>query len=263
MSEFACHYSPVLKAAFNSSFLEGQTQTYRLEDISPSAFRLLVQWLYGQNIDLHIEVNIVPDDAVQSIAVAGKNDSDEAGDGQRANREGGDDDGQCANRGGDGDDGISPDLYNAWRTQDLDLAQLWVAGDRLLMPRLQNAVIMAWHELWTNDADDRGPSTSWIHYAYEHTCVGSPLRNLAVDQVAFSLEPYEIKKYPDDLPREMLFDLTLIYSKAVNPIVSGDDDFEVIFGEEDWEKRGMMTKMKLRYSCTRTWRSYLVPEDAE
>lgn len=36
-----------MKGAFNSSFVEGQTQTYRLEDVLPSTFRLLVQWLYS------------------------------------------------------------------------------------------------------------------------------------------------------------------------------------------------------------------------
>jgi hypothetical protein len=38
-----------LKAAFNSSFIEGQTQTYQLKDVLPSTFRLLVQWLYSNN----------------------------------------------------------------------------------------------------------------------------------------------------------------------------------------------------------------------
>jgi hypothetical protein len=33
----------VLEAAFNSEFVEGQTQTYRLEDATERAFRLLVQ----------------------------------------------------------------------------------------------------------------------------------------------------------------------------------------------------------------------------
>ena len=50
--EFACHYSPVFNAAFNSSFTEGQTLTYRLEDTTEGAFRLLVQWLYTQKLDL-------------------------------------------------------------------------------------------------------------------------------------------------------------------------------------------------------------------
>jgi hypothetical protein len=49
--EFACHYSPVLKAAFNSNFIEGQTQTYRLEDTSVDALRLLLYWFYTQIVD--------------------------------------------------------------------------------------------------------------------------------------------------------------------------------------------------------------------
>ncbi|KAE9374841.1 hypothetical protein N431DRAFT_335667, partial [Stipitochalara longipes BDJ] len=44
--EHICHSSPVLKAAFNSSFVEGQTHNYRLDDILPGTFRLFVQWLY-------------------------------------------------------------------------------------------------------------------------------------------------------------------------------------------------------------------------
>jgi hypothetical protein len=51
--EFACHYSPVFKAAFNSKFWEGQTQTYRMVDDAPeSAVHLLVHWLYTQKVDL-------------------------------------------------------------------------------------------------------------------------------------------------------------------------------------------------------------------
>jgi hypothetical protein len=50
--EFACHYSAVLKAAFDSEFIEGQTQTYRLDDTTEEAFRLYVQWLYFQQLKL-------------------------------------------------------------------------------------------------------------------------------------------------------------------------------------------------------------------
>jgi hypothetical protein len=46
--EHACHHSPVLEAAFTSSFIEGQTQEYQLEDTNPKIFRLLVQWFYNQ-----------------------------------------------------------------------------------------------------------------------------------------------------------------------------------------------------------------------
>jgi len=41
-----------LKAAFNSQLLEGQTQTYRLDDITPTVFLLFVQWLYSQEFKI-------------------------------------------------------------------------------------------------------------------------------------------------------------------------------------------------------------------
>jgi len=50
--EFACYYSPVLRAAFNSEFIEGQTQTYRLEETTEGTFRFLMQWLYTQRLEL-------------------------------------------------------------------------------------------------------------------------------------------------------------------------------------------------------------------
>lgn len=39
--DFVCHYSPVLKAAFESDFIEGQTQSYRLKDTSERTVKLL------------------------------------------------------------------------------------------------------------------------------------------------------------------------------------------------------------------------------
>lgn len=48
--ELACFYCPVFKAAFNSSFQEGQSQTYFLGETSKVAVRLLVNWLYNQAV---------------------------------------------------------------------------------------------------------------------------------------------------------------------------------------------------------------------
>ncbi len=45
---FACNASPVLKAAFNSRFQEGETQTYILEDVDAEIFDRLVLWIYTQ-----------------------------------------------------------------------------------------------------------------------------------------------------------------------------------------------------------------------
>lgn len=53
--EFICYHSPVLKAAFNNDrFVEGDTQTYRLDDIRPSCFRLFTQWVYTQDFDMFL-----------------------------------------------------------------------------------------------------------------------------------------------------------------------------------------------------------------
>src|ERR1700742_1837678 len=50
--EFACHASPAFDAAFNSNFIEGQTQTYKLDDTTTRAFQLLTQWMYFQKITI-------------------------------------------------------------------------------------------------------------------------------------------------------------------------------------------------------------------
>ncbi|KAL2072756.1 hypothetical protein VTL71DRAFT_12099 [Oculimacula yallundae] len=48
--DFACHYSPVLKAAFHSSFVEGRTQVYKLPEYDEDIVKLLVHWLYTQEL---------------------------------------------------------------------------------------------------------------------------------------------------------------------------------------------------------------------
>ncbi|KAF7893144.1 uncharacterized protein EAF02_000682 [Botrytis sinoallii] len=49
--QIACEHSEVWNRAFNSVFVEGQTQTYRIEDTGPEAFRLLTQWVYREKFD--------------------------------------------------------------------------------------------------------------------------------------------------------------------------------------------------------------------
>jgi hypothetical protein len=50
-TDFACHYSPVFKAAFNSDFIEGQSQEYRLDVDEEEIVRLLVEWFYTQTLN--------------------------------------------------------------------------------------------------------------------------------------------------------------------------------------------------------------------
>lgn len=49
--EYACYYVKVFDRAFNSSFIEGQIQVYRMADVTEDVFRFLVQWLYTQKSD--------------------------------------------------------------------------------------------------------------------------------------------------------------------------------------------------------------------
>lgn len=46
----ATHYSPFFEKAFNSGFVEGQTQEMVLEDVEADIFGYVVNWLYTQKI---------------------------------------------------------------------------------------------------------------------------------------------------------------------------------------------------------------------
>jgi len=50
--EFACHYSPIFNAAFNSNFFEGQNQSYHLEETDEETLQLLLQWLYSKQLSI-------------------------------------------------------------------------------------------------------------------------------------------------------------------------------------------------------------------
>jgi hypothetical protein len=117
----------------------------------------------------------------------------------------------------------------------------------------------AWDAVWSNVTDERYCSTSWFHYAYDHTSAGSALRNLAVDQSAYYVDAYDMKPCRQVFPHEMLFDLVLVYNKAVLHILPGDKVNQDLVPHEEFSKQPLMDFE--RYSCTRTYRSYLVPEN--
>ncbi|CZR51137.1 uncharacterized protein PAC_01012 [Phialocephala subalpina] len=50
--EVVCRHSLVLKAAFDSGFIEGQTQTYELSHVNSETAKMLVQWLYAQEVTI-------------------------------------------------------------------------------------------------------------------------------------------------------------------------------------------------------------------
>jgi hypothetical protein len=57
-----CHYSPFFNAAFNSTMIEGQTQSMELDDIEADTFGLFVNWLYTQKIERADDTNLTAEE---------------------------------------------------------------------------------------------------------------------------------------------------------------------------------------------------------
>ena len=70
--------------------------------------------------------------------------------------------------------------------EDLMLVELWVLADKLLIPQLQNQVII---EIEALRIRFRTTCTKSLRYVYENTPVGCPLRKLLVQQCAFNVDP--------------------------------------------------------------------------
>lgn len=128
---------------------------------------------------------------------------------------------------------------------EYNLIKLWVAADRLLVPSLQNLIIRKLEDMW-DTTDGPFASTTWVPYIYKHTATDCPLRKLVVDCYAYCLTARHLKTCEGSFPNEFLFDLAMVFAAHVGIA----EDTEVLAGVE-----------RHTYHCTRTWRSYLVPED--
>ncbi|CZS94258.1 uncharacterized protein RAG0_04309 [Rhynchosporium agropyri] len=51
--KFACEASPIFKSAFNSSFVEGKSQEYVLEDTTEAAFTMFTEWVYTGRLEIN------------------------------------------------------------------------------------------------------------------------------------------------------------------------------------------------------------------
>jgi hypothetical protein len=91
------------------------------------------------------------------------------------------------------------------------LVELWVLADKLLIPSLQNAVIQ---ELEKLRAFHKTTSTKFLHYVYDKTGPGSPLRRLFVHWCAFNVASDWFSKKPGHFPQEMLIDLVQLLSES-------------------------------------------------
>jgi len=158
--DFACHYSPVFRAAFeNDRFIEGETQTYTLVDVKQGVFHHLVNWLYSQRLDIDLE-NLEDEERVESLR---------------------------------------------------DLVELWVLGDRLFIPALQN---QAMHLLFSVSKSIDYP-TNVLHYIYKNTQRDSTLRMFMVKDCAYGVGSSDFRLHQKDYPREMLLEVVEMFMDAI------------------------------------------------
>lgn len=156
----ACKHSQLFDAAFNSNLIEGQTQTYDLDDIDPKIFARFVDWLYahlkgvqmqkkepGFSIRIplsrhsdflryntrRIESNVQPQVSWSAISEA----SDRTSVPKSPST-------------GDSDNYSSPDYDEAvdeavhpraTPEQLINLAEIWILGDRIRSPGFQNHIM--------------------------------------------------------------------------------------------------------------------------
>ncbi|KAE8446888.1 hypothetical protein EG329_011519 [Mollisiaceae sp. DMI_Dod_QoI] len=165
--DFATYHSPVLKAAFDSDFIEGQKQEYRFEDdFEEDVVRLLAHWFYTSILSLS-----------QINGLSWENETS----------------------------------MEAFTTQSRCLIKLYVLADRLLIPTLQNQVLLKLDEL----AEKRHTMAVFmVPYVYENTGAESPLRQWMVWMLAIEIAPNVYARESSKLPHSMLMDIITLLSET-------------------------------------------------
>lgn len=171
--EFATFYSPVLKAAFESDFREGQTQIYRIDaEFADNTMRILSLWLYTQEIDV---MNFDDPELKKKVSLV-----DDASLGSFSRR--------C-----------------------MSLLQLWVLADRLLIRKLQNAVLDKLEDLL--EGSSYLPQIAACDFVYENTAVDCPLRQWLVFQWSNNPTREAFASSVPIFPQEMVDDMMLYFFK--------------------------------------------------
>lgn len=180
--EVACYAPPVFDTAFSSQFVEGQTHIYKLEDTTPRAFRFFVQWAYSREIKVLIEQE---DEDLKAAMQA-----------------------------------MTPPYYerdvvlgeDPFKLEGMALLEAWVLADKLVMPELQNVLIAQVDSLMLDYSRFHGVAFC-LHYLYDNTTAGSPLRKIFVHRIVHHLrrkfDLASLIKDAEALPCQMLVDMLL------------------------------------------------------
>ena len=114
------------------------------------------------------------------------------------------------------------------------LAELWVLGDKLLIPRLQNAAIQ---ELERRRAIVKYSPTRCCNYVWSNTKEGAPLRQYFLRLCAWKLEPTWFRNHSKQFSKQMLIDLVEMIQTSVSKEHKEEQwklDIDYLVPEEGW-----------------------------
>jgi hypothetical protein len=179
-------YSPVMKAAFESPFIEGEKQEYRLEENSEEAFKYLMQWLYSKHINFttHFEGEIDWSLKDKKTEEYGKHLK------------------IC-----------KKDLHF--------LIELWILGDKFMIPGVQNAAI---RQIAVVAKSCIIGLLEQIRFVYAETLEDCALRRFIVHHTIWHVgKGFWAKSFDDIYPKEFLIDVahefSAVLSDAANSVM--------------------------------------------
>lgn len=91
------------------------------------------------------------------------------------------------------------------------LVKLWILADTLLIPTLQNQIVVAIEKL---RKEENFTATYLLHYIFENTARDSPLRALFRDQCLWELRKSWIRDHPEEFPKDLLADMIEVLSEC-------------------------------------------------
>jgi len=191
--ELACYYSPVWNSAFANGFKEGESQTYKLDDVSASVFELLVQWLNTQKFDGLL---------TQKDVLEAKKEHDTL----------------LRKRKGTSHKKLKLDLKKSLdpstaKQLKRNLIDLWILADKFIIPKLQKLAILA----LARAGYRYGPvGATEILHAYKNTLTRSELRRHLVTSSVGNCDKLE------EILKELKADADSADDKAIHFEVSMD-----------------------------------------
>ncbi|KAL1642392.1 hypothetical protein SLS58_005466 [Diplodia intermedia] len=180
-----CYYSAFFHNALNGRFKEAESKVISLPEDDPIEFAMAVHWLYSGEVDgkyygsFETDTGQPTPDAEPADEESSGGSTDDGGDNDIKDTADKENNEFHGDGGWPADDDTDVRIFN--------LTSLWILGDKLQMPALQNAATKTLLSLATSmryypiTAAQVFPSRELFKYIYEETLPTAPLRTLIVD----------------------------------------------------------------------------------